>query len=148
MTPHDDIKWKIERSSLGTPVARRIRARTNRDTTEAILQRALRLVATTPRHSTFEGHDAHRPNVQTESVDMDSAGIVMICLYSSAEQLIARCSAEQERKGRSIVAHGKTTGSKAASNAGKVLSNPKSSKAAKSAAASALAQKHGKGRKR
>jgi hypothetical protein len=33
-----------------------------------------------------------------------------------------------------------TTGSKAASNAGKVLSNPSSSKAAKSAAASALTQ--------
>lgn len=33
-----------------------------------------------------------------------------------------------------------TTGPKAASNAGKVLSNPNSSKAAKSAAASALTQ--------
>jgi hypothetical protein len=35
---------------------------------------------------------------------------------------------------------GETTGKKAASNAGKVLSDPKSSKAAKSAAASALTQ--------
>lgn len=34
-----------------------------------------------------------------------------------------------------------TTGTKAASNAGKVLRDPKSSKAAKSAAASALTQK-------
>jgi hypothetical protein len=45
------------------------------------------------------------------------------------------------------MAHGKTTGKKAASNAGKVLSDPKSTKAEKSAAASALAQTHGKGRK-
>lgn len=42
------------------------------------------------------------------------------------------------------MAHGKTTGSKAASNAGMVLANPKSSKAEKSAAASGLAQTHGK----
>lgn len=34
----------------------------------------------------------------------------------------------------------RTTGTKAASNAGKTLSNPKASKAAKSAAASALSQ--------
>ena len=40
--------------------------------------------------------------------------------------------------------HTRQTGSKAASSAGKVLNNPNSSKAAKSAAASALAQKHGK----
>ncbi|MBI2859365.1 MAG: hypothetical protein HYX90_09840 [Chloroflexi bacterium] len=38
------------------------------------------------------------------------------------------------------MAHKKTTGSKAASNAGKVLANPKSTKAEKSAAASALSQ--------
>ena len=36
--------------------------------------------------------------------------------------------------------HTKTTGKKAASNAGKVLQNPKSTKAEKSAAASALSQ--------
>jgi hypothetical protein len=42
--------------------------------------------------------------------------------------------------------HNKTTGKQAASNAGKVLQNPKSTKAEKSAAASALSQvaKHGK----
>ncbi len=38
------------------------------------------------------------------------------------------------------MAHKKTTGSKAASNAGKVLGNRKSTKAEKSAAASALSQ--------
>lgn len=38
------------------------------------------------------------------------------------------------------MAHKKTTGPKAASNAGKVLSNPKSTKSGKSAAASALGQ--------
>lgn len=42
------------------------------------------------------------------------------------------------------MAHKRTTGKKAASAAGKVLSNPKSTKAEKSAAASALAQKSGK----
>ena len=42
------------------------------------------------------------------------------------------------------MAHSRKTGSKAASNAGKVLSNPKSTKAEKSAAASALSQKPGK----
>ncbi len=41
------------------------------------------------------------------------------------------------------MAHTRKTGSKAASAAGKVLSNPKASKAAKSAAASALSQKSG-----
>jgi hypothetical protein len=41
--------------------------------------------------------------------------------------------------------HTRQTGSKAASAASKVLSNPKSSSIEKSAAASALAQKHGKG---
>jgi hypothetical protein len=40
--------------------------------------------------------------------------------------------------------HTRQTGSKAASNAGKTLNNPNASKAAKSAAGSALAQKHGK----
>lgn len=38
------------------------------------------------------------------------------------------------------MAHKKTTGPKAASDAGKVLANPKSTKAEKSAAASALSQ--------
>ena len=38
------------------------------------------------------------------------------------------------------MAHKRTTGTKAASKAGKVLANPKSSKAAKTAAASALSQ--------
>ncbi len=42
------------------------------------------------------------------------------------------------------MAHSRKTGSKAASNAGKVLSNPKSTKAEKSAAASALAQRPSK----
>ena len=45
------------------------------------------------------------------------------------------------------MAHKKTTGKKAASSASKVLRNPKASKAAKSAAGSALSQRHGKGRK-
>jgi hypothetical protein len=40
------------------------------------------------------------------------------------------------------MAHAKTTGRKAASNAGKVLRSPKASKAAKSAAGSALSQRH------
>ena len=44
------------------------------------------------------------------------------------------------------MAHKRTTGSKAASAAGKVLANPKSTKAQKSAAASALSQKSGKKR--
>ncbi len=43
-----------------------------------------------------------------------------------------------------MMAHKKTTSAKAASAAGKTLSNPKASKAAKSAAASALGQKSGK----
>jgi hypothetical protein len=45
------------------------------------------------------------------------------------------------------MAHRKTTGKQAASNAAKVLRNPKSTKAEKSAAGSALSQvhkKHGK----
>ena len=42
------------------------------------------------------------------------------------------------------MAHSRTTGKKAASNAGKVLANPKSTKAEKSAAGSALSQTHGK----
>lgn len=42
------------------------------------------------------------------------------------------------------MAHRKTTGAKAASNAGKVLRDPKSTPAEKSAAASALGQKSGK----
>lgn len=42
------------------------------------------------------------------------------------------------------MAHPKTTGRTAASKAAKVLRDPNSSKAAKSAAASALSQKHGK----
>ncbi len=44
------------------------------------------------------------------------------------------------------MAHKRTTGKKAASDAGKVLANPKSSKAAKSAAASALSQTKSKKR--
>lgn len=40
------------------------------------------------------------------------------------------------------MAHKKTTGPKAASAAGKVLANPKSTKTEKSAAASALSQTH------
>lgn len=44
------------------------------------------------------------------------------------------------------MAHKKTTGKKAASNAGKVLASNKSSKAAKSAAGSALAQTKSKKR--
>lgn len=43
-----------------------------------------------------------------------------------------------------FMAHKRTTSSKAASAAGKVLGNPKSTKAEKSAAASALSQKKGK----
>ena len=42
------------------------------------------------------------------------------------------------------MAHKKTTGRKAASSAGRTLQNPKASKAAKSAAASALSQTKGK----
>lgn len=41
-----------------------------------------------------------------------------------------------------------STGKKAASNAGKVLANPNSSKAAKSAAGSALTQRPGKSGKK
>lgn len=52
------------------------------------------------------------------------------------------------RGGDDVMAHGKQTSAKAASAAGKVLANPKSTKAEKSAAASALAQKHGKGGKK
>lgn len=46
------------------------------------------------------------------------------------------------------MAHPKTTGTAAARAASKVLRNPSSSKTAKSAAASALSQKHGTGKKR
>jgi hypothetical protein len=42
------------------------------------------------------------------------------------------------------MAHKRTTGSKAASAAGKTLANPHASKAAKSAAGSALSQKTGR----
>jgi hypothetical protein len=42
------------------------------------------------------------------------------------------------------MAHNRTTGKKAASAAGKVLANPKSTKEEKSAAASTLSQVHGK----
>ena len=42
------------------------------------------------------------------------------------------------------MAHKRTTGTKAASSAGKTLGNPQASKAAKSAAASALSQTKGK----
>jgi hypothetical protein len=45
------------------------------------------------------------------------------------------------------MAHSKTTGKKAASAASAVLRNPRSSTKAKSAAASALSQTHGKGRR-
>jgi hypothetical protein len=41
------------------------------------------------------------------------------------------------------MAHGKTTGKAAATAASKVLRNPSSTKAEKSAAASALTQRHG-----
>ena len=44
------------------------------------------------------------------------------------------------------MAHNRQTGKKTASAAGKVLANPKSTKAEKSAAASALSQTHGKGK--
>ncbi len=121
MTPHEELLRKIERSSLGTPVVLRIRARTTREVTEVITRRAL----------------GGALKDQTSS-----AGIVSLCLYSSTKGTdTPHCVDER----RTVMAHGKTTGSKAASNAGKVLSNPKSSKAAKSAAASALGQRHGKG---
>jgi len=44
------------------------------------------------------------------------------------------------------MAHNKTTSSKVASKAAKVLRDPRASKAEKSAAGSALSQKHGKKR--
>jgi hypothetical protein len=47
-----------------------------------------------------------------------------------------------------MMAKSKTTSSKAASAAGKVLADPKSTKREKTAAASALAQKPGKGKGR
>ncbi len=46
--------------------------------------------------------------------------------------------------GRRIMAHKKTTGNAAASAVGRVLSDPKSTKAEKAAAASALSQTTGK----
>jgi hypothetical protein len=46
------------------------------------------------------------------------------------------------------MAHKRVTSKKAASSAGKTLSNPRASKAAKSAAASALSQRHGSGSRR
>lgn len=45
------------------------------------------------------------------------------------------------------MAHRKTTGTKAAKNASKVLRSKRSSAAAKSAAGSALGQRHGKGKR-
>ena len=42
------------------------------------------------------------------------------------------------------MAHNKTTSSRVASRAARILRNPHASKAAKSAAGSALSQKHGK----
>lgn len=126
MTSPESFRWKIERSSLGSPVVRRIRARTTRQVAERIVHEAA-----------------------TRTSSGESAGITAVCLYSSVTAIEdignAECDVRQRRK---AMAHKRTTGSKAASNAGKVLSNPKSSKAAKSAAASALAQKHGKGKKR
>ncbi len=44
------------------------------------------------------------------------------------------------------MAHQKTTGKKAASNAARVLRNPRAGKAARSAAGSALSQRHGRRR--
>ena len=128
MTRRSEIGWKIERSSLGSPVVRRIRARTAAAVSNRIVSRAL----------------------ETSSAKtVSDAGIGDQCLYSSVTAFdnIGCADAGAERR-RISMAHKKTTGSKAASNAGKVLSNPKSSKAAKSAAASALGQKHGKGKKR
>jgi hypothetical protein len=46
------------------------------------------------------------------------------------------------------MAHTKTTGKKAAHNAGKVLQDPKATKAEKSAAGSALSQRPGKKHKK
>ena len=46
------------------------------------------------------------------------------------------------------MAHAKTTSRKVASKASKQLSNPKSTKAEKSVAGSALGQKHGSGGKK
>lgn len=128
MTQPNDFTRKIERSSLGTPVVRRIRARTAHEISNRIVQRAL-----------------HRSPITAG----EHAGITEVCLYSSlnAYEHIGSPDGKTETR-RIVMAHSKTTGPKAASNAGKVLSNPKSSKAARSAAASALAQKHGKGKKR
>lgn len=46
------------------------------------------------------------------------------------------------------MAHGKTTGKRAAKAASKVLRDGRTSKASKSAAGSALSQRHGKGKRR
>lgn len=126
MTQRETVRWKIERSSLGSPVVRRIRARTAQQIADRIT------------------HEATRRTGCTEG-----AGIAEVCLYSSVTcfEDIGKPGSDARQR-RTIVAHKRTTGSKAASNAGRVLSSPKSSKAAKSAAASALSQKHGKGKKR
>lgn len=128
MTRRSEFSWKIERSSLGTPVVKRLRARTAPSISDRIVSRA------------FE-HSAKNAT--------KNAGISDHCLYTSATAFnnSGEIDATPDRR-RSSMAHKRTTGSKAASNAGKVLSNPKSTKAAKSAAASALSQKHGKGKKK
>lgn len=127
MTSHDAAHWKLQRSSLGTPVVMRLRSRTASHVSEHIIALARVLAATKCP---------------------DGAGIAGASLYSPVtafDSIHSRCDADDRRD---VMAHGKTTGAKAASNAGKILSNPKSSKAAKSAAASALSQKHGKRGKR
>lgn len=126
MTQRDTVRWKIEASSLGSPVVRRIRARTAPQVAARITHEALRRTS-----------------------GDDGAGIADALLYSSVTDLqdIRAVESDVDER-RNKVAHKRTTGSKAASNAGKTLSNPKSSKAAKSAAASALSQKHSKSKKR
>lgn len=127
MTSHDAARWTLERSSLGTPVVLRLRARTASHVSEHIIALAWAI---------------------TSEKSAESAGISPSSLYSSVTAFDSTPSGCGADDGSDVMAHSKTTGAKAASNAGKILSNPKSSKAAKSVAASALSQKHGKRGKR
>ena len=89
--------------------------------------------------------------ITTFSIDPRGT-VLLLVVYMIASVVVPQVPRGREplvsplREEVSAMGHNKTTGKQAASNAGKVLQNPKSTKAEKSAAASALSQvaKHGK----
>ena len=72
----------------------------------------------------------------------------MICSAIRCSGIVAQATDCRSLEGGIVVAKNEQTGKKAASNAGKVLRNLKSSKAAKSAAGSALTQAPDKKKKK